>query len=144
MMPHHLNMIRSQCRILASFGGGIATSLATIRLSPEREKEHELRSALIQMLGTLPLRPGLTGAHLLKTDTPLKVSQTTEQQIRGSDGVADWIVLISGYDPAVVEKVVSSQLSAASLCGLGAKEKSTMGHYKLALTMTPADVTPEA
>ena len=49
MMPHHLNMIRSQCRIAASFGGGIATSLATVRLSSESEKQHDLKSALIQM-----------------------------------------------------------------------------------------------
>ena len=35
MMPHHLNMVRSQCRVEASFGGGVATSLATIRLSPK-------------------------------------------------------------------------------------------------------------
>src|SRR5215475_1009663 len=25
MMPHHLGMVRSQCRIVASFGGGVAT-----------------------------------------------------------------------------------------------------------------------
>ena len=36
MMPHHLNMIRSQCRIAASFGGGIATSLATITFRKQK------------------------------------------------------------------------------------------------------------
>src|SRR5215469_16160685 len=33
MMPHHLGMVRSQCRIAASFGAGVAASLATIQLS---------------------------------------------------------------------------------------------------------------
>ena len=141
MMPHHLNMIRSQCRIVASFGGGTATSLATIRFSSEREKEYDLESALIQMLKRLPMKPGLTGAHLLITDTPRKSSPTAEQLIRGSDGVADWIVLISGYDPAIVAEVVSSQLSTASLRGMGAKENPTTGQYKLAFTMTARDVT---
>jgi hypothetical protein len=34
MMPHHLNMTRSLCRVRASFGGGIAQALATIRFAP--------------------------------------------------------------------------------------------------------------
>jgi len=139
MMPHHLNMIRSQCRIAASFGGGIATSLATIRLSSESEKEHDLESTLIQVLRDFPLKPGLTGAHLLITDAPRQSGPTTEQQIRGSDGMADWIVLISGYDPAVVADVVSSQLSAASLRGMGAKQNPVIGQYRLAFAMTSQD-----
>ena len=93
-MPHHLNMVRSQCRVAGSFGGGVATSLATIRLSPDPGRETDLKTALIEMLRELAPRPGLTGAHLLLTDTPKMTSLTTEQQIRGADGVADWVVLL--------------------------------------------------
>ena len=46
MMPHHLNMIRSQCRVAASFGGGIAATLATIRLSPQAGREVDLEQML--------------------------------------------------------------------------------------------------
>ena len=141
MMPHHLNMIRSQCRIAASFGGGIATSLATIRVSSESKKAQDLKSALIQLLTDCASKPGLTGAHLLITDTPRTSGLTTEQQIRGSDGVADWIVLISGYEPAVVADVVSTQLSATSLRRMGAKENPAIGQYRLAFAMTPQDAT---
>src|ERR1700759_1010320 len=63
MMPHHLNMVRSQCRIALSFGGGGATSLATIRLSPQAGKESELKAALVASLSELASKPGLTGAH---------------------------------------------------------------------------------
>lgn len=83
MMPHHLGMVRSQCRIVASFGGGVATSLATIRLSPETGRDAELQTQVSQMLGALAQKPGLTGAHLLQTDTPRTSAPTTEQQIRG-------------------------------------------------------------
>ncbi len=69
MMPHHLNMVRSQCRVDASFGGGVAMTLATIRLSPEAGKESSLRGALVETLDELSSKPGLTGAHLLLTDT---------------------------------------------------------------------------
>jgi hypothetical protein len=139
MMPHHLNMVRSQCRVAASFGGGIARSLATIRLSPDSGRETDLKTALVGILRALAPKPGLTGAHLLLTDTPRTSSPTLEQQIRGADGVADWIVLVSGYDPDVVQKVVADQLSSQDLRRAGARENSTIGRYTLAFTATPSD-----
>lgn len=144
MMPHHLNMVRSQCRVAASFGGGVATSLATIRLSPEAAKESGLKTTLVETLRELASKPGLTGAHLLMTDTPKTGVPTTEQQIRGSDAAADWIVLLSGYDPEMVQEAVANRLSAKALHRAGAGETSTMGRYKLAFTMTPQDVTAAA
>jgi len=140
MMPHHLGMVRSQCRVAASFGGGVATSLATIRLSPEAGREAELQTHLSETLGTLAQMPGLTGAHLLLTDTPRTSSPTTEQQIRGKDGAADWIMLLSGYDADAIEQVTADRLSPAALGALGAQDNPTIGRYRLAFTMTPQDV----
>jgi hypothetical protein len=140
MMPHHLGMVRSQCRVAASFGGGVATSLATIRLSPEAGREAELQTHLSETLGTLAQMPGLTGAHLLLTDTPRTSSPTTEQQIRGEDGAADWIMLLSGYDADAIEQVTADRLSPAALGALGAQDNPTIGRYRLAFTMTPQDV----
>jgi hypothetical protein len=140
MMPHHLSMVRSQCRVAASFGGGVATSVATIRLSPDPGREIDLKTTLVEVLPELARKPGLTGAHLLLTDTPKTSSPTTEQRIRGTDRAADWIVLLSGYDPDVVQKVVADRLSASTLRLAGACENSTIGHYRLAFTMTPLDL----
>lgn len=140
MMPHHLNMVRSQCRVDASFGGGIATSMATIRLSPQDDKEKDLNAALVDMLRDLVTKPGFTGGHILRTDTPKTASPTTEQRIRGGDGAADWIVLLSGYDPDEVQGVVANQLAPSSLHHLGARENAMIGRYQLAFTMTPLDV----
>lgn len=140
MMPHHLGMVRSQCRVAASFGGGVATSLATIKLSRDTGRETELQSRLSQTLRALASQPGLTGAHLLLTDTPKTSSPTTEQQIRGADGVADWIVLLSGYEAEMVERAAADQLSASALGALGARHNPTIGKYRLAFAMTPQDV----
>jgi len=140
MMPHHLGMVRSQCRVAASFGGGVATSLATVRLSPEAGREAELQTHLSETLGTLAQMTGLTGAHLLLTDTPRMSSPTTERQIRGKDGAADWIMLLSGYDADEVEQVIADRLSPAVLRALGARDNPTIGRYRLAFTMTPQDV----
>ena len=38
MMPHHRNMVRSQCEIVESHGGGIARSMMTVAFLPERAK----------------------------------------------------------------------------------------------------------
>ncbi|WP_028135466.1 hypothetical protein [Bradyrhizobium japonicum] len=140
MMPHHLGMIRSQCRVIESFGGGVAASLATIRLSPQAGREADLQAQLANMLGTLAQKPGLTGVHLLRTDTPRTSAPTAEQQIRGRDGTADWIVLLSGYDADAVEAVIAGPLSPGSLGALGAQNNPTIGCYRLAFTMTPQDV----
>jgi hypothetical protein len=50
MMPHHLNLVRSQCRIVASFGGGIATTLATLRISPQAGREELLNARAIEAI----------------------------------------------------------------------------------------------
>jgi hypothetical protein len=140
MMPHHLNMVRSQCRIAASFGGGIAAALATIRLSPAAGRENDLKTALTGMLRDLPAAPGVTGAHLLLTETPGTTAPTTEQKIRGADRAADWIVLLSGYDPDAIENIVADGLSPSALGLAGARENSLIGNYRLAFTMTPLDL----
>jgi hypothetical protein len=140
MMPHHLNMVRSQCRIVASFGGGVATSLATIRLSPEAAREANLKAALAQSLQDCASKPGLAGAHLLVTDTPKMNAPTAEQQIRGVDGAADWIVLLSGYDPGALQATVENRFSSPVLHDLGAREGAVTGRYRLAFAMTPLDV----
>ena len=138
MMPHHLNMVRSQCRVASSFGGGVAATLATIRLSPQAGRESGLKEMLCKTLREYANKPGLTGAHLLMTDTPKTSAPTTEQQIRGSDSAADWIVLLSGYDGEAVQRTVADGFS--SLQQAGAREKTTAGRYNLAFTMTPLDL----
>jgi hypothetical protein len=140
MMPHHRNMVRSQSRIAASFGGGVATSLATISLSPADGKEAELGAVLAAELRELALRPGLTGAHLLITDTPSVSAPTTEQRIRGSDAAADWIILLAGYDPEIVQDAASNELSVSALRRIGAEATIVMGCYRLAFTVTPSDL----
>ena len=139
MMPHHLDMVRSQCRIVASFGGGVATSLATIRLSPQPGADERLKAALVTLLESCSSTPGLTGAHLLVTDTPKTSAPTREQQIRGADATADWIVLLSGYDDKAVEEAVSGEFSAHALHGVGAAERLLTGRFQLAFTVTPRD-----
>jgi hypothetical protein len=107
MMPHHANMVRSLCRVRASFGGVISRAMATIRFTPSHAT-----SSLAAQLAQLPERKGLTGAHLLEAQ-PMPGTQTTEQKIRGKDAQADAVLLICGYDLDAVKAVDFGTLPGA-------------------------------
>jgi hypothetical protein len=140
MMPKHSNMVRSQCRVLESHGGGIAGALLTIRLSPAPGQDDSLRSHLSNCLRALPQRAGVTAAHLLQTQTPA-AAPTTEQKIRGgADRVADWVVLASGYDAPVLLDLAANELSPPALAAAGAAPDPTPGLYRLSYAMTPHDL----
>lgn len=140
LMPHHADMVRSQSRVLHSHGGGIAGHALTARLSPRPGREGELREHLRVLAGELAGRPGMTGAHLLQTQTPA-ISQTVEQKIRGgADGAADWIFIACGYDAAALRGLGPSGLDPQSLADAGAAPDARLGVYTLGLCMVPGDL----
>jgi hypothetical protein len=140
MMPRHGNMVRSQCHVLESHGGGLAAAMLTIRLSPQPGQADALRAHLRSVLSQLPQRAGVTAAHLLQTQTP-PAATTTEQQIRGgADGVADWIVLVSGYEAQALLGLAANELSASALDESGAVPGQISALYRLCYSMTPDDL----
>jgi hypothetical protein len=138
MMPHHRNMVRSQCRVLESFGGGVAGAMMTVRLSPADGRSEALRMHLAATLSALPLQPGLTGGHLLQTQTP-DAAMTKEQQIRGGDAEADWIVLVTGYDATVTGEAVAKLLTAPALGG-AMRSPPIVAPYRLSYTFAKSDL----
>lgn len=140
MMPHHRNMVRSQDFVLESRGGAIARHALTIRLSPRSGSDGaELRGKLKVLIDDLPGRSGLGGAHLLRHQTPA-IAPTTEQKIRGGDAVADWVLVVTGYDLAVLESLAQRELGDAALAGMGAAPGATAGLYQLSYSATPGDI----
>lgn len=139
MMPKHTNMVRSQCRVLETYGGGIGGALLTIRLSPGSGRDEDLRSKLREKLRALVGHDGVAAAHLLQTRTP-PAESTTEQKIRGgTDRTADWVVLASGYDEQALAALAAHQLSPPALTEDGALPDQISGIYRLAYTLTPHD-----
>jgi hypothetical protein len=139
MMPHHRNMVRSQCRVLETYGGGIAQFMLTLRFSPSVGRVNDLDRNLRPVLANVPRLPGITGGHLLRTETP-NAPTTAEQKIRGGDAVADWIILVSGYDPEALEKVAGAELGATSLERAGGLSSSAASLYRLSYALTPHDL----
>jgi len=139
MMPHHRHMVRCQSRVLESGGAAVARQALTVRLSPAPGRGDPLRAALRSLIDTLPTRPGLMGAHLLRHEAP-PIAQTTEQKIRGADQVADWVFVAVGYDPAALDALAHGELAEAALVALGAAPSPVCGRFALSCSATPADL----
>jgi hypothetical protein len=142
LMPHHRNMVRSQTRVLHSHGAGVARHAMTLRLSPRDGDAQRLQAALRSLIEALPLRAGLAGAHLLRTDTPA-IAPTTEQKIRGNaDRSADWVFIVCAYDVEVLQALSEQELSLASISALGAAPGAVAGRYSLSLSMARGENAP--
>ena len=133
MMPHHRNMVRSLCRVRASFGGGLPQALATTRFSVRRGRGPALAAWLQAELAGLAGRRGLACAHLLQAERH-KGPPTAEQQIRGGDAQAQWVLLVGGYDTGALAQVV------LPLADHGADHVQT-GCYRPAYSLASREIT---
>jgi hypothetical protein len=139
LMPHHGNMVRSQCRVLASSGGGVARCALTLRLKPASGSADALRIYLDQVTREAAAQPGITGAHLLATETPA-LAATVEQKIRGgADQAADWIVVLNGYQEDGLRQFAQTRLGAREWANHGGEGEPVTDAFQLSLSMAPTD-----
>jgi hypothetical protein len=139
MMPHHRNMVRSQCDVLHTHGGAVARHALTVRLDAATGRDDELRARLALLARTLASQPGLVGAHLLRHRAPA-LALTREQKIRnGVDRVAHNVLVVYGYGLDALRAVM-----AAGLADGGSPHGAAPGHvaglYTLSYSATPGDV----
>ena len=86
------------------------------------------------------MRPGLTGAHLLRHEAPA-IAPTQEQAIRRhADRSADWIFVACGYEATALEALGASALAPERLSELGAGSVEACGLYTFACSAVPTDV----
>ena len=135
MMPHHRNMVRSQCHVLESSGGAVARHALALRISPAAGADEALRASLKALLARMVDQPGCVGGHLLRHEAPV-MAQTTEQKIRGGDRYADWVLLVVGYDLGALTALATSTLSPDALVALGAQPGAFSGLYTLSFSAT--------
>ena len=81
-------------------------------------------------------RAGLSGAHLLIGDRDVSDTPTEEKELRGvPDAIADWVVLVEGYDRAAVEQAKAELLGVNSMFEHGARGPAVAGIYSLDYTL---------
>ena len=139
LMPHHRNMIRAQCHVLASRGGAVGRHALTLRFALGTGESASVQSRLISLVSDHAPRPGLIGTHLLRHQAP-DIAITTEQRIRGNaDRTAEWILVATGYQLPVLEALAESVVADTTLSGSLA-DAPTLGLYALSHSATPSDV----
>jgi hypothetical protein len=142
MFARFRNMTRSTCHVRGSFGSGMGHTLLTLRLSPVPGQEDPLRAWLTQrILPGLAGQVGLVGAHLLENQGRVGQTPTKEQELRGGDATADWVLLVEGYDSDAVAGLSVNELSRNVLAERGASPEQAIGLYRLAFALTQSDVT---
>lgn len=140
MMPHHRDMVRSQCRVLDTAGGGIGAFALTLRVSPLDGRDAELRSHLAGVAASFTQGPGGVACHLLRTETP-ELPATLEQRIRGGkDAAADWILVAIGYTREALELLRRVHLDPEAIEARGAAKGSICGVYRLAYAAAANDL----
>ena len=139
MMPHHRNMVRSQCRVVDSRGGAVAGYASTLRFAPASGRDDHLRAHFAALARACVSRPGVVGAHLLGHEEPT-IATTTEQRIRsGADRAAERVLVVFGYDLATLRALLDSSAGEASR-GAGLAPGHVGGLYALSHSATPVDV----
>jgi hypothetical protein len=110
MMPSYRGMARGFCKVTGSAGVGIGQAARLFRFRPAAQGAEALRRWLLQeVLGTLPQKPGIVGAHLL--EAAAAPPMTSEQKIRGADASVDWALVIAGYDEDALGALERAQLA---------------------------------
>jgi hypothetical protein len=137
MLPHFVGMNRTMCSVAASHGVGIGGYLLTIQLSALPGRADDLRRWLSdRALPDLAARAGLCGGHFLIADRAVSETPTQEKELRGApDAIADWVVLVDGYDRAAVEQAKAELLGADGLIGHGGGAGPMAGLYSLDYTL---------
>jgi hypothetical protein len=140
LMPHHRNMVRAQCHVIQTQGGVVARHALTLRMSPAAGRAGELQAFFATLVPELGRRRGITGAHLLRHETP-DIAATTEQAIRGhADRKAEWVFVACGYETGALEALLGSELAADRLSANGARADGVEGLYTLACSALATEV----
>jgi hypothetical protein len=131
-MPALRNMNRSLCRVEASSGSGAGRYLQTIRFIPELGREAHLLGVLTSEAQLLAAQRGLCAVRLLIVDRDRSRTPTREAALRGGeDAVADWVLLVEGYDEAVVAQDRSGLLRQSGAGPEIAGDLYTMDHISV-------------
>lgn len=136
-----VGMNRTLARVAASEGAGVGSYLLTVQFSPAPGAADRLRAWLTDgTLAAYSARAGLNAAHLLIGDVAASNVPTEEKAIRGApDQVADWILLVEGYEAGAVEQALAELNGAGGLVANGAAPAPGFGLYRLDFAIGEAE-----
>lgn len=139
MMPRFRGMIRGFCGVRASAGFGFGRAAVALRFLPQEGTEDRLSDWIARdVLPAMASRRGIVAAHLLQPAPPPPM--TREQALRGRDQAMPWLVIVSGYDAAALDRAAAAHLDPQAFQDNGAADDMTLGHYALDHTASADEV----
>lgn len=136
-LPHFAGMNRTMCSVASTHGHGIGGYLLTIQLSPRHDRHSDLMNWLSSIvLPKIAAKAGLCAAHLLLGDQSVSATPTKEKDLRPTaDAIADWVLLVEGYDRHAVEQAKADLLGRDGLYAHGVAGEPVAGLYSLDFTL---------
>ena len=132
-VPLAVGMQKTFCTVVSTQGHGIGGYLGVAQLAPRLGEDDRLSSWLSSdILPKLALQPGLCGAHFLIGEEAASQVKAKERELRDEPTtVADWIILIEGYDRSTVQGALVTLSGPEGLASNGADEELVIGLYGL-------------
>jgi hypothetical protein len=128
-----VGMQKTFCAVASTNGHGIGGYLCVAQLAPGLGEAGQLKDRLVrEVLPNLAGQAGLCGAHLLIGDRDASRTKTKESVLRGQPvAVADWIILVEGYNLSAVEGALSTLIGPEGLAAHGTDQGLVTGLYSL-------------
>jgi len=132
-VPLAVGMQKTFCTVASTDGHGIGGYLCVAQLAPSMGEDDRLKDWLSSdVLPKLAGQAGLCGAHLLIGDQAASQTKTKERALRGEPvAIADWIILVEGYERSAVEGALSTLSGPEGLAAHGADKGLVTGLYSL-------------
>jgi hypothetical protein len=136
-----IDMSRTACDVVVSFGLGEGPFIDAIRLSTARDANTFKAAIADTILKPASEASGIVGAHLLQGEKSATGGDTAEKKLRGvPDQVADWVVLIEGVEQDNIDAIRRNVASNEAFIGAGAKSPVERGLYRLQFALTKTEL----
>ncbi|MEE3099206.1 MAG: hypothetical protein VX463_05485, partial [Pseudomonadota bacterium] len=141
MMPRFRGMVRGFASVAAQAGFGDGARAASLRFRPAAGDGEGAEAALVAwiadtLLPEVAAPRGMAGARLWRPALPPPM--TAEQALRGPDAALDWLLMVTAWDGAALDRALAGPLAPARLSKQGA-EAIRIGRHALHLTATARD-----
>ncbi len=132
-VPLGIGMQKTFCSVVSTHGHGVGGYLGVAQLAPRTGEGDRLKRLLSgEVLPKLAAQTGLCGAHLLIGDEAASQTKSKERELRDETAaVADWIILVEGYDRPTVQRALSTMNGPEGLTGNGADVGISIRFYSL-------------
>ena len=142
VLSRYRNSNRTLCRLEDTRGLGTGRFLLTCRMAPAEGSSDGLRHWLQNTFLEECVSVGsIVGAHFLTADEVASQTETEEKKLRSQpDEIANWVIIVEGYDEDEMQSIVTTALTAKHLEELGAFPGSQTNFYELEHIASDADV----